>query len=119
MDGHQGKILEIYFEFVIFLCKKIIITFFSIGLVFSNIPETLKGQRNKTKITSYNKFVKIEKANVSYIFGPKGDRVVSTNFDDINKLISKTNYKINNKKNVFLIQDDCLEIECYYFIHKY
>ena len=99
--------------------KKILVTFFSIGLVFSNIPETLKGQRNKTKITSYNRFIKTEKANVSYIFGPKGDRVVSTNFDDRNKLISKTNYKINNKNNVFLIQDDCLETECYYFIHKY
>ncbi|MDC3166160.1 hypothetical protein OA955_00225 [Candidatus Marinimicrobia bacterium] len=99
--------------------KKILVTFFSIGLVFSNIPETLKGQKNKNKITSYNRFFKIEKAKVSYIFGPKGDRVVSTNFDEKNKLISKTNYKINNKNNVFLIQDDCLETECYYFIHKY
>ena len=98
--------------------KNILITFFSISLVFPNVSKTLKGQRNKTKATPYNRFIKIEKANVSYVFGPKGDGVVSVNFDKKNNLISKTNYKISNKKNVFLIQDDCLKIDCHYFIHE-
>ena len=98
--------------------KNIFITFFSISLAFSNAPKTLKGQRNKTKIISQNRFIKIEKASVSYVFGPKGDKVVSVNFNKKNKLISKTNYKINNIENVFLIQDDCLKIDCYYFIHE-
>ena len=71
----------LYFMFVIFFMKNILITFFSISLVFSDVPKTLKGQRNKTKVTPHNRFIKIEKANVSYVFGPKGDGVVSVNFD--------------------------------------
>ncbi|OUX31574.1 MAG: hypothetical protein CBE24_05040 [bacterium TMED264] len=106
-----------YFTSVIFM-KNILITFFSISLAFPNVPKTLKGEQNKTKIIPSHSFIKIEKANVSYVFGPKGDRVVSTNFDKRNNLISKTNYKINNNKNVFLIQDDCAKIDCHHFIHE-
>ena len=98
--------------------RNILITFFSISLVLPNVPKTLKGQRNKTKVTPHNRFIKIEKANVSYIFGPQGDRVVSTNFGRRSNLISKTNYKINDNENIFLIQDDCLKIDCHYFIHE-
>ena len=118
LDGHLVKVLEIQFKFVIYLMKIIFISFFLIGLIFPNVPETLKGQRNKSKIATHYRFIKIEKAYVSYVFGPKGDRVVSINFDKKNNLISKANYKINNKKNVFLIQDDCLNIDCHHFIHK-
>ena len=98
--------------------KIILISFLLISLIFPNVPGTLKGQQNKTKIATYYRFIKIEKAYVSYVFGPKGDRVVSINFDKKNNLISKANYKINNEKNVFLIQDDCLKIDCNHFIHE-
>ena len=98
--------------------KIILISFFLISLVFPNAPEPLKGQRNKSKIAIHYKFIKIEKAYVSYVFGPKGDRVISNNFNKKNNLVSKANYKINNKKNVFLIQDDCLNIDCHHFIHE-
>ena len=104
--------------FVICLMKIILISFFLISLIFPNVPETLKGQRNKSKIATHYRFIKIEKAYVSYVFGPKGDTVVSINFDKKNNLISKANYKINNEKNVFLIQDDCLKIDCHRFIHE-
>ncbi len=98
--------------------KIILISSFLVSLIFSNVPETLKGQRNKSKIATYYRFKKIEKAYVGYVFGPKGDRVISINFDKKNNLISKANYKINNEKNVFLIQDDCLNIDCNHFIHE-
>ena len=98
--------------------KIILISFFLISLIFPNVPETLKGQRNKSKISTHYRFIKIEKAYVSYVFGPKGDKVVSINFDKKNNLISKAKYKINNEKNVFLIQDDCLNIDCHHFIHE-
>ena len=98
--------------------KIILISFFLISLIFSNVPETLKGQRNISKIAINYRFIKIEKAYVSYVFGPKGDSVVFINFDKKNNLISKASYKINNKKNVFLIQDDCLNIDCHHFIHE-
>ena len=39
-------------------------------------------------------------------------------FNKKNNLISKSNYKITNEKNVFLIQDDCLNIDCHHFIHE-
>ena len=98
--------------------KIILISFFLTSLVFPNEPETLKGQRNKSKVATHYRFIKKEKVYVSYVFGQKGDRVVSINFDKKNNLVSKTNYKINNKKNVFLIQDDCLNIDCHHFIHE-
>ena len=98
--------------------KIILISFFLISLIFPNVPDTLKGQRNKSKVTTQYRFIKIEKAYVSYVFGLKGNRVVSINFDKKNNLVSKANYKINNKKNVFLIQDDCLKIDCHHFIHE-
>ena len=102
--------------------KIILISFSLISLIFPNVPETLKGQRNKSKIATDYRFIKIEKAYINYVFGPKSDRVVSINFDKKNNIISKSYYKINNKKNnkknVFLIQDDCLSIDCYHFIHE-
>ena len=98
--------------------KIILISFFLISLIFPNVPRTLKGQQNKSKIATHYRFIKIEKAYVSYVFGPKGDRVVSINFDKKNNLISKANYKVNNEKNVFLIQDDCLNTDCNHFIHE-
>ena len=118
LDGLPVKILTMHFTFVIFLIKNILIALFSISIALPNVPKTLEGQRNQTKVTSQNTFFKIEKANISYVFGPKEDKVVSVNFDKKNILISKTNYKISNKTNVFLIQDDCLNIDCYHFIHK-
>ena len=98
--------------------KIILISFFLISLVFPSVPETLNEQQNKSKVSTHYRFIKIEKAYVSYVFGPKGDRVVSINFDKKNNLVSKANYKKNNKKNVFLIQDDCLNIDCHHFIHE-
>ena len=98
--------------------KIILISFLLVGLIFPNVPETLKGQRNKSKISTHYRFIKIDKAYVSYVFGPKGARVDSINFDKKNNLVSKANYKINIKKNVFLIQNDCLNIDCHHFIHE-
>ena len=98
--------------------KIILISLFLISLLFPNVPETLKGQRNKSKAATHYRFLKIEKAYVNYVFDHMGDRIVSINFDKKNNLVSKANYKINNKKNVFLIKDDCLNVDCHHFIHE-
>ena len=98
--------------------KIILISFFLISCIFPNVPGTLKGQQNKSKIDTHYRFIKIEKAYVSYVFGPKGDRVIYNNFNNKNNLVSKANYKIKNKKNVFLIQNDCMNIDCHHFIHE-
>tara|TARA_B100000900_G_scaffold172848_1_gene146768 strand:- start:424 stop:723 length:300 start_codon:yes stop_codon:yes gene_type:complete len=98
--------------------KILLITLFLTNWVFPDVPKTLKGQRNQAKSAKHYNFIKIEKAYTSYVFGPQGNRVVSTNFDKKNYLVSKTNYKVKNKKNIFLIEDDCLDIDCHHFIHK-
>ena len=35
------------------------------NILFPNIPKALEGQRNKTKIKSHHKFIKIEKSYIT------------------------------------------------------
>ena len=88
------------------------------NIIYPNIPKALEGQRNKTKIKSHHKFIKIEKSYISYVYELKGNKVVSTNFDVKNRLTSKTNYSIKNNQNIFLIQENCLQNDCFQFIHN-
>ena len=98
--------------------KNLLIIFFSVSLALPSVPKTLKGQQNKSKINSHHRFIKIEKANLCYVYGSKGDKVISVNLDRSNKLISKTNYKKINNDYVFIIHDDCAKLDCYHFIHR-
>ena len=88
------------------------------NIIYPNIPKALEGQRNKTKIKSHQKFVKIEKSYISYVYEIKGNRVVSTNFDLKGRLSSKTNYSIEKNQNIFLIQENCIQNSCFQFIHN-
>ena len=98
--------------------NKFLILLISVSFAFSNMPSTLIGQRNKTKINQHQKFIKIEKSHIYYVYEIDGDKVVSVNFDRKNRLTSKTNYKIEQNQNIFLIQDNCLEKDCYQFIDQ-
>ena len=88
------------------------------NLLFPNIPKALKGQRNKTKIKLHQKFIEIEKSSISYVYGLKGNKIVSTNFDAKSRLTSKTNYSIENNQNIFLIKENCAQSDCLQFIHN-
>ena len=98
--------------------KNLLVIIFSFNIVFPNVPKTLKGQQNKSKINLHHRYIDIEKANICYVYGPKGDKVISVNFDSKNNLISKTNYKIKNKDYVFTMHDNCTKLDCLHFIHR-
>ena len=88
------------------------------NILFPNIPKELEGQRNKTKIKPHQKFIKIEKSYISYVYELKGNKVFSTNFHAKGRLISKTKYLVKNNQNVFLIQENCMRNDCFKFIHN-
>ena len=88
------------------------------NILFPNIPKELEGQQNKTKIKPHQKFIKIEKSYISYVYELKGNKVFSTNFDAKGRLISKTKYHVINNQNVFLIQENCMRNDCFKFIHN-
>ena len=87
-------------------------------IIFPDIPKALEGQRNKTKIESHHKFIGIEKAYITYVYDSKGNKVVSVNIDAKNRLISKTNYIAENNQNIFLIKENCLQNDCFQYIHN-
>ena len=80
-----------------------------IDIIFPDIPKALEGQRNKTKIESHHKFIRIEKACITYVYDSKGNKVVFVNIDAKNRIASKTNYLIKNNQNIFLIEENCLQ----------
>ena len=88
------------------------------NIIFPDNPKALEGQRNKTKIKSHHKFIKIEKSYITYIYDFKGNQVVSVNLDAKNRLASKTNYIVENNQNIFLIRENCLHSDCFQYIHN-
>ena len=88
------------------------------NLLHPNIPKALEGQRNKAKIKPHQKFIKIEKSYISYVYELKENKVVSTNFDLKGRLTSKSNYSIENNQNIFLIKENCAQSDCLQFIHN-
>ena len=88
------------------------------NLLHPNIPKALEGQRNKTKTKPHQKFINSEKSYISYVYELKGNNVVSTNFDIKGRLISKTNYSIEENQKIFLIQENCIQNDCFQFIHN-
>tara|TARA_B100000427_G_scaffold326851_1_gene336285 strand:+ start:273 stop:572 length:300 start_codon:yes stop_codon:yes gene_type:complete len=98
--------------------KKLLIILFLINILFPSIPKTLKGQQNKSKINFHNHFTVIEKANICYVYGPKGNKIISVNLDKKNNLVSKTSYNKVKGDYIFIIHDNCEKIDCYDFIHR-
>ena len=98
--------------------KKLFFLVLFANMVYSSIPKALEGQRNKTKTKPHQKFINSEKSYISYVYELKGNNVVSTNFDIKGRLISKTNYSIEENQNIFLIQENCIQNDCFQFIHN-
>ena len=94
----------------------IIISF--LNLVFSQNPETLKGQRNKSIRNIQNEFTEIHKSNLSFVYSLKGDMIISVNIDKKNRLISKTYYDRESLKDTYVIHENCKNIDCGYYIHN-
>ena len=98
--------------------KTIFIFFISINFVLPIEPKPLIGQRNQTKISPNHKFIKIKKSYISYRYGINGNKVITVNFDESNRLASKSSYNLDNKQFLFLENEDCIKTECFQFIHK-
>ena len=90
----------------------------SLNIVFSQIPETLMNQQNKSITNTQNEFTEIKKSNLSFLYGPKGDMKIFVNIDKKNRLISKTYYDSELLKDTYIIQENCKYIDCEYYIHK-
>ena len=98
--------------------KTIFIFFISINFVLPIEPKPLIGQRNQTKTSPSHKFIKIKKSYISYRYGINGNKVININFDENNRLASKSSYKLDNKQFLFLEDEDCKKAECLQSIHK-
>ena len=98
--------------------NKLFFFILSANIIFPDIPKALEGQRNKTKIKSHHKFIKIEKSYITYVYDFKGNKVISVNMDAKNRLASKTNYIVENNQNIFLIKENCFQSDCFQYIHN-
>jgi len=94
----------------------IIVSF--LNLVFPQMPETLINQQNKSITNIQNDFNEINKSNLSFVYGLKGDMIISTNIDKRNRLISKTYYDRKSLKDIYIINENCKNIDCGYYIHN-
>ena len=98
--------------------KKLFFFVLLTNIIFPDNPKALEGQRNKTKIESHHKFIRIEKAYITYVYDSKGNKVVFVNIDAKNRLVSKTNYIVENNQNIFLIKENCLQNDCFQYINN-
>ena len=89
-----------------------------LNVVVSQIPETLKGQQNKSIKNIQNEFTDIHKSNLSFVYSLKGDMVISVNIDQKNRLISKTYYDRGTLIQTYVNNENCKNIDCEYYIHN-
>ena len=80
-------------------------------------PSVLVNQYIKKNTNLYIPNLQAKKSNLHYVYGPKGDRVVSVNYSGNGILISKTTYDNVNSKHRFIFDDFCKEKDCQQFIH--
>ena len=98
--------------------KKLFFFVLLANIIFPDNPKALEGQGIKTKTKSHHKFIRIEKSYINYVYDLKGIKIVSVNIDAKNRLASKTNYLIKNNQNIFLIEENCLQSDCFQYIHN-
>jgi len=98
--------------------NRLIIICIITNLGFSKTPKPLKNQQNKSKTEFYSPYIEINKAKICYIYGERGDRLISVNFDKNNSLISKTNYNKTSAKHTYVFHQDCKNNKCAYYIHR-
>ncbi len=91
--------------------------FLFFALLLGKEPKTLENQKNKPEIESHSLFKEINKADIFYVYGPDGDKIISVKFDKSNNLLSKTSYNQSNDKQIYIYNDDCKKKECHQFIH--
>ena len=99
---------------------KISMTFcliFTSALLNASEPGVLENQYIKKTTNLYIPNLQVKKSNLHYVYGPKGDRLVSVNYSGNGILISKTTYQNVNSKHRFIFDDSCKENDCQQFIH--
>ena len=97
--------------------RNLFLIVFLLNVVFSQIPETLKGQQNKSIKDIQNEFTDIHKSNLSFVYSQKGDMIISVNIDQKNRLISKTYYDRGSLIQTYVNNENCKNIDCEYYIH--
>jgi hypothetical protein len=90
---------------------------FTSALLNAKEPSVLENQYIKTTSNLYIPNLQAKKSNLHYVYGPKGDRVVSVNYSGNGILISKTTYDNVNSRYRFIFDDFCKEKDCQQFIH--
>ena len=97
--------------------SKIFCLIFTFALLSAADPNVLENQYMKRTKNLYLPNLQAKKSNLHYVYGPKGDRVVSVNYSGNGFLISKTTYQNVNSKHRFIFDDLCKEKDCQQFIH--
>ena len=90
---------------------------FTSALLNAAEPGVLENQYIKKTSNLYIPNLQADKSNLHYVYGSKGDRVVSVNYNGNGILISKTTYDNVNSKQRFIFDDFCKEKDCQQFIH--
>ena len=88
-----------------------------IDLSLAKGSKPLINQKNKLDTDSQMIFKEIVKAEISYVYDSRSDKVVSVNFDNNKNIASKTSYKTRDQKLRFIFNDSCKLEECLQFIH--
>jgi len=84
----------------------------------ADIPETLNNQNNINISMLDYKYKQVKKSKIHYIYDSYGNKTVILNFNQYGNLLTKTYYKILDKnKNVYITDDNCKNVDCYFFIH--
>ena len=100
---------------------RIFLIFYAIIIsnVIANGSQTLKNQIKYSNSSSIHQYKEIVKAKICYFYGPKGNKIISVNFDKNYNLISKSSYSWLNKKHSFIYLEDCKKKECQKYIHPH
>ena len=88
-----------------------------IALLAANNSTTLINQEKQNKSPYGKPYGRIYNVYQHYIFDSDGTRIVSVNFNQYGKLVSKTTYRSRETGQTYIIDQDCKFMDCDQFKH--
>ncbi len=88
-----------------------------ISLLVAKNSTTLINQEIQTKNQYNRRYGRISNVYQHYIFDSDGTRIVSVNFNEYGRLVSKTIYRSMEAEKTYIIDQDCKFIDCDQFQH--
>ena len=88
-----------------------------IALLAANNSTTLINQEIQNKSPYDKPYGRIYNVYQHYIFDSDGTRIVSVNFNQYGKLVSKTTYRSRETGQTYIIDQDCKFMDCDQFKH--